>query len=113
MMSLLRACFYLHSLFLLMLQYMQYHGVECEILALPTCEPNKSFNLIFQVAERLEAFKLNRYMSLLCNAYTLFMLLCCNMPSASVPRHVPRSAVFAGALALVYLSAWRIQSVCL
>ncbi|KAL0055706.1 hypothetical protein WJX82_003462 [Trebouxia sp. C0006] len=41
-------------------QYMQYHGVECEILALPTCEPNKSFNLIFQVAERLEAFKLNR-----------------------------------------------------
>lgn len=43
-----------------MLQYMTYHGVECEILPLPTCEPNKSFNLIFQVAERLEAFKLNR-----------------------------------------------------
>ena len=42
------------------LQYMTYHGVECEILPLPTCEPNKSFNLIFQVAERLEAFKLNR-----------------------------------------------------
>ncbi|DBB04101.1 TPA: hypothetical protein ACH3X1_013153 [Trebouxia sp. C0004] len=41
-------------------QYMRYHGVECEILPLPTCEPNKSFNLIFQVAERLEAFKLNR-----------------------------------------------------
>ncbi|KAL3154556.1 hypothetical protein ABBQ32_014013 [Trebouxia sp. C0010 RCD-2024] len=41
-------------------QYMTYHGVECEILPLPTCEPNKSFNLIFQVAERLEAFKLNR-----------------------------------------------------
>lgn len=41
-------------------QYMNYHGVECEILPLPTCEPNKSFNLIFQVAERLEAFKLNR-----------------------------------------------------
>ncbi|KAL0040782.1 hypothetical protein WJX79_005390 [Trebouxia sp. C0005] len=41
-------------------KYMQYHGVEYEILPLPTCEPNKSFNLIFQVAERLEAFKLNR-----------------------------------------------------
>lgn len=46
--------------FCAMLQYMTYHGVECEILPLPTCEPNKSFNLIFQVAERLEAFKLNR-----------------------------------------------------
>lgn len=41
-------------------QYMAYHGVECEILPLPTCEPNKSFNLIYQIAERLEAFKLNR-----------------------------------------------------
>ena len=41
-------------------QYMQYHGVEYEILALPTNEPNKSFNLVFQLAERLEAFKLNR-----------------------------------------------------
>lgn len=48
-----------------LLQYMTYHGVECEILPLPTCEPNKSFNLIFQVAERLEAFKLNRLVLLL------------------------------------------------
>ena len=39
---------------------MKHHGVEYEILPLPTCEPNKSFNLIFKVAERLEAFKLNR-----------------------------------------------------
>lgn len=45
----------------LVLQYMQYHGVEYEILALPTNEPNKSFNLVFQLAERLEAFKLNRF----------------------------------------------------
>ena len=70
MLSLLCVRFDLRSSFLLMLQYMQYHGVECEILALPTCEPNKSFNLIFQVAERLEAFKLNRYSSLLCNTRT-------------------------------------------
>ena len=43
-----------------LVQYMKHHGVEYEILPLPTCEPNKSFNLIFKVAERLEAFKLNR-----------------------------------------------------
>ena len=60
------ACFCLHLSLFLLLQYMQYHGVEYEILPLPTCEPNKSFNLIFQVAERLEAFKLNRYMAVQC-----------------------------------------------
>jgi 3-dehydroquinate synthase len=41
-------------------QYMQHHGVECEILPLPTCEPNKSFNLVFQIVDRLEKFRLNR-----------------------------------------------------
>lgn len=61
-----------------MLQYMTYHGVECEILPLPTCEPNKSFNLIFQVAERLEAFKLNRS-----DQVTLLMLPHCDLMSVS------------------------------
>ena len=42
------------------LQYMRHHGVEYELLSLPTNEANKSFDLVFQVAERLEAFKLNR-----------------------------------------------------
>lgn len=40
---------------------MQHHGVEYELCALPTNEANKSFELVFQIAERLEAFKLNRY----------------------------------------------------
>ncbi len=70
MLPVLCACVCMYSSSCLMLQYMQYHGIECEILPLPTCEPNKSFNLIFQVAERLEAFKLNRYISLPCNAQT-------------------------------------------
>ena len=42
------------------MQYFQYHKVEYELVKLPTREENKSFDLVFQVAERLEAFKLNR-----------------------------------------------------
>ena len=41
-------------------QYFKYHNVEYELVRLPTREENKSFDLVFQVAERLEAFKLNR-----------------------------------------------------
>ena len=42
------------------LQYMQFHGVDYELLSLPTHEENKDFDLVFAVAERLEAFKPNR-----------------------------------------------------
>ncbi|KAK9819718.1 hypothetical protein WJX72_001641 [[Myrmecia] bisecta] len=41
-------------------QYMKHHNVDYDILPVPTCEPNKSFNLVFMISERLEAFKLNR-----------------------------------------------------
>ncbi|KAK9791618.1 hypothetical protein WJX73_001579 [Symbiochloris irregularis] len=41
-------------------EYMQYHGVDYELLPLPTHEENKDFDLVFAVAERLEAFKPNR-----------------------------------------------------
>ncbi len=43
------------------LQYMQHHGVDYQVLPLPTNEPNKSFDLVFQVAEELEKFKINRW----------------------------------------------------
>ena len=35
--------------------------MEYEILALPTNEANKSFELVFEVAAALEKFGLNRY----------------------------------------------------
>ena len=42
-------------------QYFKYHQVEYELVKLPTREENKSFELVFEIAERLEAFKLNRW----------------------------------------------------
>ena len=42
------------------MQYLTHHGVKAEILTLPTSEPNKSFNLVFKVAEKMDAFGLNR-----------------------------------------------------
>ena len=42
-------------------QYFAAHGVECAILALPTNEANKGFELVFEIARHLEEFKLNRY----------------------------------------------------
>ena len=46
------------------LQYMQHHGVDYELLSLPTHEANKDFDLVFRVADRLEAFKPNRCTSM-------------------------------------------------
>lgn len=43
------------------LQYFAHHGIEYEILPLPTNEANKSFELVFEVAAALEKFGLNRY----------------------------------------------------
>jgi 3-dehydroquinate synthase len=40
--------------------YFAHHGMEYEILALPTNEANKSFELVFEVAAALEKFGLNR-----------------------------------------------------
>ncbi len=34
--------------------------MEAYILPLPTCEANKSFDLVFEVARHLEIFRLNR-----------------------------------------------------
>ena len=34
--------------------------MTAEILTLPTSEPNKSFDLVFKIAEQLDAFGLNR-----------------------------------------------------
>ena len=45
---------------LCVLQYLDANGVSAQILALPTSEPNKSFNLVFQISEQLEKFGLNR-----------------------------------------------------
>ena len=41
-------------------QYFDANGVEAYILPLPTCEANKSFDLVFEVARHLEIFRLNR-----------------------------------------------------
>ena len=42
-------------------QYFDANSVECYILALPTVEANKGFDLVFEVARHLEKFALNRY----------------------------------------------------
>lgn len=41
-------------------QYFTHHGVEFEILALPTNEANKNFDMVFKVADQLEKFGINR-----------------------------------------------------
>ena len=41
-------------------QYFQHHNVEYELVKLPTREEHKTFDLVFEVAARLEKFKLNR-----------------------------------------------------
>ena len=42
------------------MQYFDANSVECYILALPTVEANKGFDLVFEVARHLEKFALNR-----------------------------------------------------
>ena len=73
--------------------------MEYEILSLPTNEANKNFELVFRIAERLEAFKLNRCVdspahavpgprhACLCCMKSLFpavMLLGCKVPATAV-----------------------------
>ena len=48
------------------LQYFQHHQVAYELVKLPTREEHKTFELVFEVAERLEKFKLNRCERLQC-----------------------------------------------
>ncbi len=40
--------------------YFEHHGVEARIMPITATEPNKSFELFFQIARELDAFKLNR-----------------------------------------------------
>ena len=42
------------------MQYFQHHNMEYELVKLPTREEHKTFDLVFEVAARLEKFKLNR-----------------------------------------------------
>lgn len=42
-------------------QYFAHHGVEAQLLPLPTCEENKHFGLVEQIAEAIEGFKINRW----------------------------------------------------
>ena len=44
----------------LLVQYFAHHGFEFELLALPTNEGNKSFDIVFKIAEELERFGINR-----------------------------------------------------
>lgn len=48
------------GLYCFWLQYLDHHGVEYMILPLPTCEENKTFDLVFQIADAIETFKINR-----------------------------------------------------
>ena len=41
-------------------QYFAAHGVDARIVVLPTWEENKTFDLVFRVAEEIENAKLNR-----------------------------------------------------
>ena len=42
------------------LQYFKTKGVEIKMVALPTREANKDFDLVYKIARELEAFGLNR-----------------------------------------------------
>ena len=57
---------------------MQHHGVDYQVLPLPTNEPNKSFDLVFQVAEHLEKFKINRWAKSAWNPQVLRLHHCCS-----------------------------------
>lgn len=41
-------------------RYFEHHGFEYKLLALPTNESTKSFDLVFEIAEELEKFGINR-----------------------------------------------------
>lgn len=41
-------------------RYFEHHGFEYKLLALPTNESTKSFDLVFEIAEQLELFGINR-----------------------------------------------------
>ncbi|GAQ84996.1 3-dehydroquinate synthase [Klebsormidium nitens] len=41
-------------------KYLEHHRVESKIIQLPFCEANKSFDLVFEVAQQIEDFKLHR-----------------------------------------------------
>ena len=41
-------------------EYFEHHGVKAKILPVTATEPSKSFDLFFQIARELDAFKLNR-----------------------------------------------------
>lgn len=58
------------------MQFFKFHEVEHEILALPTNEAHKDFDLVFQVADALERFGINRCFSQ--------CLLCAVVPCASI-----------------------------
>jgi len=47
------------------LQYFAVHGVEIEMLPLPTWEANKDFQLVYEVARQLEDFGINRLAGIL------------------------------------------------
>ena len=42
-------------------QYFSVNGVSATIVPLPTMEANKDFELVFELARRMEEFKLNRW----------------------------------------------------
>ena len=45
------------------MQYFSVNGVSATIVPLPTMEANKDFELVFELARRMEEFKLNRWAS--------------------------------------------------
>ena len=63
---------------------MQHHGVDYQVLPLPTNEPNKSFDLVFQVAEQLEKFKINRWAEFVLRPPMLCLHHCCSIIAAAV-----------------------------
>ena len=56
------------------MQYFSVNGVSATIVPLPTMEANKDFELVFELARRMEEFKLNRWGSL-CIAGIVLMTL--------------------------------------
>lgn len=43
-----------------MVQYFETNGVEYKLVVLPTQEANKNFDLVYQIADELESFGINR-----------------------------------------------------
>ena len=87
---------------MLPVQYFSVNGVSATIVPLPTMEANKDFELVFELARRMEEFKLNRWVSFCIAGIALMALLSSMCLLAPLQSH---RVTFA--LSVRFLPAWQ------